>query len=97
MADEESLTKDIIRTPQGISAIGIIATSELLNHGQVTLWVNPSGVIELIPLHEVDISRRFPDDQLDQLPDEEAIRLLLSARWSDTEIAKYLERRANRE
>lgn len=90
------LTKELIHTPQGIAALGTIAASQLINEGQVTLWINPTGLIELIPKTEVDLSARFPPDLLDRLEEDQAIAILLCAGFPDDKIANYLQGRAGR-
>lgn len=67
--------------------LGAIVVRELQAHGRVTLFLNRDGVVELAPPGEIE---------LDALPEDIAIQMLVAKGYSDELLITYLKAREAR-
>ena len=83
----DDLTRERLPTPEAVLTLGAVVVRALQERGVVTLFVNLGGVVELCPPHEVE---------LDGLPEEEAIQVLVARGYADKLLVAYLKGREAR-
>lgn len=83
----EPVHYNTLQSSASISVIGLIAARMLKQHQQVTLMVSTDGMIEVVPVGELE---------LDSLDEEIALQNLLQRSYTDQQLADYLRQRAIR-
>ena len=78
------MTKESLSTPEAVLTLGAVVVRVLQERGVVSLFVNLKGAIELCPQSEIE---------LDGLPEEEAIRTLVTRDYTDDLVVEYLKGR----
>jgi hypothetical protein len=85
--DGDDLTKDRLRTREAVLTLGALAAKKLLEDEAVVLHLGQDGVVQVCPLHEV---------QLDGLEEDEALKRLLDRGYNDDGLIEYLKGRTAR-
>lgn len=78
------ITLEALSTVPAISALGLVAARVLQQHGIVTLMVSTGGVIEVVPIGELELDRMIEPD---------ALGYLLAHDYTDDQLADYLRQR----
>ena len=97
---QEPLTLDklLVKDVPSLHALGI-AGAEALRHGKVAVFmVDVLGRVQVMSANAVEIKDvpRVPDSDLDRIPEEKAIQVMLAQGDSEGTIVLYLQGRATR-
>lgn len=84
----EKLSHDKLQTAESVLTLGLLVARELLERGVVTVFLNSKGDAELAGLGEVE---------LDGLPQEDALGILLDKGYDDEQLMAYVIGRQARE
>lgn len=77
----------MLSTPQAVLTLGALVVRELQQHGRITLFINAAGLVEICPMGELE---------LDGLPEDSAIQMLVAKGYTDSELVTYLKAREAR-
>ena len=80
----DDLTLDRLPTPDAVLTLGALVVRALQDKGIVTLFVNGDGVVELCLPGELE---------LDALPEDAVLQVLLDKGYSDKQLLAYLKGR----
>lgn len=78
------LHKRDLATSTAPAVLGLVAVRQLLEHGQVCLYLDDEGCVAVAAPGEIG---------LDSLPEPMAINTLLEQGWTEDEVATYLKGR----
>lgn len=84
----EKLSQDKLQTAESVLTLGLIVVRELLQKGVVSVFLNSDGVAELLPPGELE---------LDGLPQDDALAILLDRGYEDEQLMAYVVGRMARE
>ena len=84
---EEKLSKDKLQTANAVLSLGLIVVKELDERGVATVFINEDGEVELALPGEIE---------LDELPEDQAMDMLLDRNYEEEQIVAYLRGRTAR-
>ena len=91
MDNEDSSTRVLrapsLGTPEAVFALGLLCSQALQQRGEVHLHLNSQGIVEVIPLGELE---------LDILPEQVALQALIAQQYTDNQLESYLQGREAR-
>jgi hypothetical protein len=85
--EPEPLTRAGLMTAAGVDLLGKIAAGRLFETGSACLLLNQNGQVELVPLLEL---------QLDAVTESEALKTLIQASYSESQLRDFLVARDRR-
>lgn len=89
--DDQTSSKPLlvsqVGTTKGVTALGLIAARVLQEHGTVVFQALATGAVVVVPHREL---------ALDDIPEPEALHLLVADGYTDQQLADYLVARDSR-
>ena len=99
MSDEEDLLLEKLSVGDrpSIYAAGLVCARSLKENGIAVLMTDVLGRVHLLPGEVVEVKRRpkVTDEELNQIPEDDALRLLVLQGESEDAVIEYLKRRVS--